>query len=56
MYQRDPWTTALVIFVSIITLIIGIHNLEWGLNAIGVIHTMPSNEHRKHLQASATFY
>jgi hypothetical protein len=29
--QRDPWTLALVIFVSIVAVKIGVHNLEWGL-------------------------
>jgi hypothetical protein len=29
--QRDPWTIALVIFVSVIAVKIGVCNLEWGL-------------------------
>lgn len=29
--QKDSWTTVLVIFVSLITVKLGIQNLEWGL-------------------------
>lgn len=42
--QKDPWTTALVIFVSLITVKIGIQNLEWGLKtARGAILQIESN-------------
>jgi hypothetical protein len=40
--QRDPWTTALVIFVSVIAVKIGVHNLEWGLKTVG--HVFPPME------------
>lgn len=29
--QKDSWTTILVIFVSLITVKLGIQNLKWGL-------------------------
>jgi len=32
--QRDPWTIALVIVVSVIAVKIGVHNLEWGLKTV----------------------
>jgi hypothetical protein len=32
--QKDPWTTALVILVSIISVQLGAHNLAWGLNTV----------------------
>jgi hypothetical protein len=35
MFERtDPWTTALVIFVSLIAVKIGIDNLQWGLKTV----------------------
>jgi hypothetical protein len=37
--QRDPWTTALVIFVSLIAVKLGIQNLEWSLKTAGNIIT-----------------
>jgi hypothetical protein len=43
MPERDPWTTALVIMVSVIAVKIGVHNLEWALNAVGLIDTLPAH-------------
>jgi len=37
--QRDPWTLALVIFVSIVAVKIGVHNLEWGLKTASEVIT-----------------
>lgn len=39
LYQKDPCTTALVIFVSLIAVKLGIQNLEWGLKTVrNIIH------------------
>jgi hypothetical protein len=47
MPVRDPWTTILVIIVSITATVIGYRNLEWALNAVDLIDTMPSkSDHR----------
>jgi hypothetical protein len=37
--QRDPWTIALVILVSVIAVKIGVHNLEWGLKTVSDVVT-----------------
>jgi hypothetical protein len=36
---KDPWTTALVIVVSLIAVKIGIQNLEWALKTAGDVVT-----------------
>jgi hypothetical protein len=45
--QQDSWTTALVIFVSLIAVKLGAQNLEWGLktarNIITQIEKMVTN-------------
>jgi hypothetical protein len=37
--QKDSWTLALVIFVSIVAVKIGVHNLEWGLKTASEVIT-----------------
>lgn len=32
--QKDSWTTALVILVSVIAVQLGAHNLAWGLKTV----------------------
>jgi hypothetical protein len=47
MLTRDPWTITLAIAVSISATYIGFRNLEWALNATGLIRTTPSNSHHR---------
>lgn len=50
MREIKPWTTTVVVIVSIIATAIGAYNLEWFLNATCVVHTMPANS--KHCKQS----
>ncbi|GAB1541875.1 hypothetical protein NUACC21_45480 [Scytonema sp. NUACC21] len=47
MVEKDFWTTTIVVIVSVIAVKIGVDNLEWGLNAVGWIDTLPSKTHQK---------
>jgi hypothetical protein len=37
--QKDPWTIALVIFVSVLAAKIGVNNLQWGLKTANEVVT-----------------
>lgn len=50
MHEIKPWTTTLVVIVSIIATSIGVYNLEWFLNSTCVVNTMPTiSKHCKSL-------
>ncbi|BAZ31589.1 hypothetical protein NIES4074_40620 [Cylindrospermum sp. NIES-4074] len=43
MHEIKPWTTTLVVIVSVIATSIGVYNLELFLNTTCLIDTMPAN-------------
>ncbi len=48
MREIKPWTTTVVVIISIIATYMGVYNLEWFLNTICVINSMPNMS--KHCQ------
>ncbi len=42
MREIKPWTTSVVVMVSIIATSIGVYNLELFLNTVCLINTMPA--------------
>ncbi len=42
MHEMKPWTTSLVVIISVIATSIGAYNLEWFLNTACLIDTMPT--------------